>query len=137
MTTDTQGTVMKRGDGADPEVFTEVAEITNVAGFGTSRNEVDVTSLNDLFERIKPGLLRGGSVTLNLNHGESETSHVGLRTDHEAATLRNFQIVTTDDTPVTIEFSAYVMSINMDFSGDDVTRSTVTLKMSDTKPTYT
>ncbi len=138
MATDTQGTVLKAGDGATPtEVFTAVGAITGVSGFGSSRNSIDITALSDTVEKVKPGLERLSEITLNINHDEDDTGHTTLRADYDAKTLRNFQIVTTDATPVTIAFSAYVMSYSWDLSLDDVIRATVTLKPSDTAPTFT
>lgn len=138
MSTDTQGTLLKAGDGATPtEVFTTIGSVTGISGFGSSRNSIDVTSLGDTVEKIRPGLERLNEITLNINHSEADTGHVSLRTDYLAKTLRNFQIVTTDDTPVTIAFSAYIMSYSQETGGDDVVRSTVTLKPSDTTPTFT
>lgn len=137
MATDTQGTVLKAGDGGGTEVFAAVGAITGISGFGASRNVIDITGLSDTVEKVRPGLQRLSEVTINLNHDEDDTTHTSLRADFTSKVLRNFQIVTTDDTPITIAFSAYVIGYSIDVNTDDALRSTVTLKPSDTAPTFT
>jgi len=52
----TQGINLQVGDGASPEVFTTIADVTNHNEFGVSRSRLDTTKLNSNVRTTKPGL---------------------------------------------------------------------------------
>lgn len=58
------------GDGADPEVFSDVAEVTSINGFGFTRAEQDATHLQspDGFEEYIAGMKSGRPVTITMNY---------------------------------------------------------------------
>lgn len=60
----------KLGNGADPEVFTELEEVTSIGEVGKTRNQVDVThfsSPNKTREFIS-GLAQGDEITIECNY---------------------------------------------------------------------
>lgn len=62
------GTQFKRGDGGGVEVFTPLADVTNVSGPGLSRETIDVTSHGspDAWMQFIGGLKDGGEVSLEI-----------------------------------------------------------------------
>ena len=132
----TQGTVIKRGDGASPETFSNIGGITTVSGFTEERTMIDVTTLADTVEKMKAGLTVIAELTLSYIIDETDNEQTGLRADMRAGTLRHFQIVMTDSPATTIEFSALVRSMGPAFERDDVVRGSIVLKPSHVLPTY-
>lgn len=64
------GVTLSRGNGASPELFTDIAEVTDISGPGLARDAVEVThtaSPNRWREFIS-GLKDGGEVSLTMNH---------------------------------------------------------------------
>lgn len=126
---DTQGVVIKRGDGASPEVFTTIGEVNSIQGPGGSATTIDVTNLSSTAKNKKMGLIDEGQVTLEMKLDTADTAQTGLRTDRSNKTLRNFQIVLTDSPATTISFAAYVMSFALATAVDDVVTASVTLEI--------
>ena len=89
------GILLKRGDGASPEVFTTVAEIVSLKPPALSRNEIDVSVHNDGDESKLLGMLRKGQVTGLLNWLPTDATHdsaTGMIADINANTSRNWRI---------------------------------------------
>lgn len=99
------GTLLARGDGASPEVFTTVAEIQAIKPAARSRNEIDVSTHNAGVEEKILGMLRTGQVTGTLNWIPSNATHastsVGMLADLVANTEQNWRI-TFVDSPATV-----------------------------------
>lgn len=69
------GILLKRGDGAAPEVFTTVAEIVSLKPPSLSRNEVDVSNHNEGQEAKILGMLRKSAVTGTCNLLPTDATH--------------------------------------------------------------
>lgn len=110
----TNGTVIKRGDGATPEVFTAVPEVFNIVPPSDESTEINVTHLTSAAKEVKFGLSDNGQVTLQMNYDADDATQEGLRTDKANKTLRNFQIVYPADISETHAFAAYVLSFKVD-----------------------
>lgn len=111
------GIALQIGDGADPEVFTEIAEVTNLTGPGMSAAVIDVTSHdNDSAWREKLAtLLDPGEITLELNFVPTEDTHdatSGLVGDFQGRTRRSFKLVFPDAGSTTWEFAGYVTAFS-------------------------
>lgn len=108
------GTLVQRGDGAVPEVFTTIAEVTNVEPPDDQTEMVEVTHMESpgrYRERI-PGLQDGGEFSCTINFLPSHATHnatTGLLKDKQARTKRNYRIVFPDGLNTTASFAAYVM----------------------------
>lgn len=126
---DAQGVVLKIGDGASPEVFTEIQEVKSIAGPGGSAADIDVTDLSSTGKEFKVGLMDEGEVSFDIHYIPSETTHASLRTARAARTLKNFQIVFTDTPATTWTFAAYVKGFQMSSAVDQVITATVTLRV--------
>jgi len=126
-----QGVVLKRGDGADPEVFTAIGELTGIDGVGSGTSaEIDVTTLSSTAKEFILGLKDEGEVTLTMNLDTANAPQTGLRTDRDNKTLRNFELTLTDSGPTVITFSAYVKNFPLGISVDSQITLSLALRIS-------
>lgn len=130
----TQGITVLVGDGAGPEVFTTIAEVTGFSGPTTEANEIEVTTLASLAKEFIAGLVDNGEVTLEVNAVVKDTQHRQIRQDISNGTVRNYQIDFNDkdglETTSTIyEFAAFVKSFPLSAAADDKLAGTITLRI--------
>lgn len=111
------GSLLKLGDGGSPEVFTTIAEVTEVKTPKIEAKEEDVTSHDSGgWEETIPTLLMGGEIPVKVNWlatdpTQNETTGVlGLILNR---TKRNWKLVLPNATK-TFSFKAWVK----DFEGD-------------------
>lgn len=128
------GTQFKRGDGADPEVFTAIADATGISGPGLSRETIDVTSHDseDGWMEFLGGLKDGGEVTVDVNYQPSD--HDTLVADFEDTAPRNYQLVFPDTDSTTWTIAAILTGFEPDAPYDDKLSASLTFKVSG-KPT--
>lgn len=127
---ESQGMVIKRGNGASPEVFTTIPEVRSISGPDGSANEIDVTDLSSTAKEFRLGLKDEGNITLDMMYIPGNTVHAGLKTDRTNRTLRNFTLTFTDSPATTWSFSAYVQGLAVSNDVDGVTTASVTLRIS-------
>ena len=132
MTTDAisgVGTSFKRGDAASNEVFTAIAEINSISGPTMSRNFIDVTSLDSTggYREFIGSFRDPGTVTLNMNF--TRDGYIQMKTDFEASSSVNYQIVLPDSGNTTLDFTAFVTDLPLDIPLDDKITINVTLKV--------
>ncbi len=128
---ESQGTVLKRGDGAGSEVFTAIGRVVSISGLGNgSSTEIDITDLSSTGKEFLLGLKDEGEITLTLNLDTGDTMQTGLRTDRDSRTLRNFELALTDDASTVISFSALIKTYGIDIGVDDRVPLNVTLRIS-------
>lgn len=125
---ETQGTLIQRGNGADPEVFTTIGEINSFQGPGGSASVIDVTSLDSAAKEKRMGLMDEGQFTFEMNLVPGDTAQDGLRSDRTSRTLRNFKLTLVDSTVIT--FAAYVTGFSISGGVDDKIGGSVTLEIS-------
>lgn len=127
------GTLLKIGDGGGSEVFTTIAEITNITGPGSELETIDVTSHDSTGAKREfiPGLIDMGEFTLSLNFNALATQGFagGLYLDHMSRTKRNFQIVLPTTSSKTGSFAAYVTAFELDAPPDGALTADATLKV--------
>ncbi|NUN51913.1 MAG: hypothetical protein HUU06_03860 [Planctomycetaceae bacterium] len=113
-----KGTVIKRGDGAGPEVFTAVAEVRDISGYEMLLKLAEashLTSDDGMEERkaamkdISPITFSANLIPTNTTVGIDTTTGIGL--DWKNGTLRNFQLVLSDAGAAVIQFAAYVTKL--------------------------
>jgi len=122
------GALLKRGDGGGPEVFTTVAEVTNIGSVETRLSTVDATHMESAdahMEKI-PTLLEAAEVSLELNYLPGDTTQNNLRNDMLNRTLRNFQITIPGSSKV-VAFSAFVTQAGPAFPVDGKMTQNITL----------
>lgn len=129
------GSILKRGNGGSPEVFTAIKETVT---FGLPKPESDdvevthLTSPNRKREYIA-GLIENGEVqaTMNWIPNDPTQDHLtGLLADQKSGVVRNWQALVGTTPIITWSFSGYVKS----FAPDDVEaasplRATLTIKV--------
>lgn len=107
------GTLLKVGDGAAPEVFTNVPDVRRLSGPSVKFDLLDVGSHSspDLFREYIPGWSDGETINAMMNWRPSNTVHKNLRIDSYAATKRNFKVVYPDTPDNTVTCSSYIEQI--------------------------
>lgn len=108
-----QGTLFKHGDGASPEVFTTVPEVTKLSGPSVKGSLLDATSHDspDYWKEYIPGMLDGDNIQADINWRPSNTVHKAIRTACYARALDNFKVVYPDTTDNTVDVPGYVTDI--------------------------
>jgi hypothetical protein len=127
---ESQGMQLKIGDAASPEVFTAIAETSNIDGPGGSATVIDVSDLDSTAREKRLGLNDEGQISFTINYIPSNTQHAALRTARANRTLKNFQLGFTDSPQTTWSFAAYVNGFTISNSVDGVTQANVTLEVS-------
>jgi hypothetical protein len=127
---DSQGMEIQRGTAASPIVWATIPEVSEVSGPGGQAAEIDVTDLSSSAKEFRMGLQDEGQITLSVNYIPQDTVHELLRADRAAQTLTNFQILFTDSPLTTWRFQAYVLGLEVSNSVDDVTKGSITLRVS-------
>ena len=102
------GTILGRGDGASPEVFTNVPQLQRIGSVGQSRGLIDVTNLASTAREYKKAIKDGEEIACLAQYDPDDTVHAGLRADKDAETARNFRVTLVDSPPQTITFAALV-----------------------------
>jgi predicted secreted protein len=128
------GSLLKRGNGASPQTFVTVIEITGISEFGSEAALVDVSNfdspggyreyilgLKDPVEISVTGNFRPDSTT--------QSAYDGLQYDHNSSVIRDFKLVLTTSLG-TYNFSALVKGFKASVPVDGVIGVTFTLKPS-------
>ena len=111
------GSEFQIGDQHSAETFTKVAELNRISGVGWSRDMKDVTTLDDTYQKLLPGLRKGDVVTLDLNFTvanwdrfrdifeteDDETDALDYRTVIKAGAITKY----------TFEFNGFVQGIKL------------------------
>jgi predicted secreted protein len=125
-----KNTQFKRGDGAGTEVFTAIANVTNITPPGLSRETIDVTAHDspDDYMEFLGGLKDGGEASFELNYDPAE--HDVLVADFDDDAPRNYQIVFPDPAATTWQFAGIMTGFEVEAPYDDKLSATVTFKVS-------
>lgn len=125
------GTLLQRGDGAGPEVFTTVDGVRSISGPNQSIETIDVThhtSASD-YREIIPSFISAGEISFELIYDSSDAQHNGLLDDFQARVRRNFKITLPDDGAEVLAFAAYITGFEYMASIDDAVKVNVTLSI--------
>jgi len=119
------GSVIKVGDGGDPETFTTIAEVSSITPSPTQTAEIRVTHLTSPgahSEKIA-GMRDTGPFTLSGNYIPADPSHsraggglIALSTNRE---VRNWQIVLSDEDNTIWTFRGFVSNFQVGEIGAD------------------
>ncbi len=132
------GTTIKMGNGASPEVFSQIANVVTLDGPGETMATIDATHLLSpgfYMEKVA-GLLDGGQVTLMLQFDPAQPTHnlaIGLKHKLSGRILTNFIIdfsLTGLMGDNTIAFSAFVTNLGKSVAVGKLVEQAVTLMLS-------
>jgi predicted secreted protein len=137
------GTKLQRGDGAGPEVFTTIAEMTKVQGTGSKADVIDVTNMDSpsAYREKLVTLLDAGEIAFDGNLIADDATQENVQADFDGRVLHNWKVVLPDDPATSLprghwDFAAYVTSLDFDNQHDK--QSTISGKLTITGPrTYT
>ncbi len=129
-TLQSQGSLFKAGDGASPETFNTVGQITAIDGPSTEVPLVDVSNLSSSAREYNVGLKDEGEFTIPVQYDPSDTGQTRCQTLLDNRTTGNFQIELTDSPATVWTFAAYVKSFTKSATIDDVWKGEITLKVS-------
>ena len=124
-----KGAALQRGDGAEPEVFTTIANTTSIEGPGIERENIDVTAhdtANNYMEFV-PGLVDPGEVEIEVNYDPA--LHDALVADFDDNVPRNWQLVFPDPAATTWSFSAFITAFSPEAPVDDKLAASMTFKV--------
>jgi len=129
------GTLLKIGDGGGTEVFTTIAEVSNISGPGLAMDTIDVTNHSSptAWRQYVAGLKDAGEVSFDINYTPTAATHnatTGLLKDMNDRTLRNFKLVFPDLGATTWTFAAFITGFEPSEPIDDKLTAAVTLKIS-------
>lgn len=127
---ESQGMVLKIGNGLSSETFTTIKEIKTFSGPGGSATVIDVSDLSSTAREKRMGLNDEGQLSFTINYIPSDTQHALLRTQRASRDLTSFQLVFTDAGNTTWDFSAYVNGFSVSGAVDGVVEANVTLEIS-------
>jgi predicted secreted protein len=122
-----QGTIIASGDGADPEVFLEIVEITDFDGPTVSNAQVDVTHLRSTTKQYIAGLRDGGTVSMNGNWVGEDDGQQRVQSDQNTRSTRNYRMTFPDTT--TCIFPANVQTYGISGAVDGAIKCKIELKL--------
>tara|TARA_Y100000310_G_C20252721_1_gene609850 strand:- start:192 stop:605 length:414 start_codon:yes stop_codon:yes gene_type:complete len=124
------GTTVKLGDGASPEVFTALDEVISISGPSETAPIVDVTALDDTARAYLRGIEDGGEVTIECHWDPDDTlGQVAAKTAFVAQTTDNWKITFTDSPASVFSFAAMVIGWATDVTLDQSVKATIGLKL--------
>lgn len=126
----TIGTDLKLGSDLPVPVFASIDGITSINGFGTTRSEIDVTTLKDASKRFRLGLKDNGTLQIESLYDPEVDQHGEIRALNESGEKRTFQLELSDTAPATaFEFDGYVSAWALKAEVDNVYRCTYSIRI--------
>lgn len=114
------GLLLKRGDGAGPEVFVTIGELVEVTPPGIVNPAFEkTTQASTAREYGSTGLVEVEEFTCTINYIPSQTDHgmtSGLAADVKSGAQRNYQLAMPDAGPVVWSFAALVTGFKVQTS---------------------
>ena len=134
------GSLLKRGNGASPEIFETIAEVTNINPPDTEGEDVKVSHMESPggFHEYIPGMQEGGEVSFTINLIPAHPTHnstTGLAADKRTRATKNWKIELAGNV-ATWAFSGYVKGFKVAIPVDDKVAADVTIKVTG-EPTLT
>lgn len=130
------GVLFARGDGASPEVYTNIAEVIDVSPPSMTKDQVEATHTGstDSFREFIPGLKDGGEASITVNFLPSDATQGnasgGLLNDFINLTAAgNFRISFPGSPTVTWTFAATVIGYEVATPLDDRMTAVITFKV--------
>lgn len=129
-----KGTKLQMGDGATPEVFTAVAQVTRISGPSGKAGTRDVTHLDSVVKQKAGTIADWGTITITVLFNPADTGHTGIRDKLKSAALTNFKLQFNDGqtTPASILLPSIVTGWNLTgFEVDGNVEAEIELEIAD------
>lgn len=110
-------------------VFTNVTQVSEISGPDSSKEDIDVTDLDDDARSFLPGLRDEGTVTVTLLMDPNGVTFQALTDQYQLHTTNAFKEVWSDGT--TWPFTGYVNGLSPVAAVGDALRCTVSVKVSE------
>jgi hypothetical protein len=117
--TNSKGTILAKGDGASPEVFTAIVGIQDMPAMSTAKSVKDRTDLSDDIRDYGLGIGEPPQITLTCFWDKTNASQAGLITEHTNETEYNYQVQIQTSPVTTKTFRALVPSYTTPYGGVD------------------
>ena len=107
-----------------------VAEVNSVTGPNSTRNQIDVTSLDSTggYKEFIGGFRDGGEVTLNMNFTKATYGLMQNDFENDDNSVA-YTVLLSDASATTIEFSGFVQSLGFAVPTGDKVTADVTIKV--------
>ena len=120
--------------GGGAEVFTAIAQVSNIGGPGLSLDVEDVTTHDSTaaFEEVVATILRSGEVSIDLVYDPANATHaagVGVLASLKNRILRNFQLIFADSASTVWSFAADVTGFEPSNPHDGSMTASLKLKL--------
>lgn len=123
-----QGSLLKIGNGASPEVFNTVGQLQGFNDVGPQRSVLDATTTESTAREKVSGLIDGGQITNPLLYDPTDTNGQQAMLAALADGLeRNFQIVLPDSPATTVEFAGLVTMFKISGAVDQLIQANITI----------
>ena len=126
---ESQGVLLQLSDDASPEVFTTIAEVSDIQMATGQAAVIDITDLSSTAKEKRMGLADEGQATFTCNYIPANTQHAALKAARSARTRKHFKLVYTDSPNSTDTFYGYVLSLPRNIGVDGVITSNVTIEI--------
>lgn len=124
------------GDGASPEVFTDIAEVFNITPPSETIDIIDATHMKSPGRRREfiPGLIDTGEMSLEMNFIPGGTAETALDAEIGKLVTTNYRITFPDGTTgsATWIFAGFVIGFEPAAPNEDKMTATVTIKVTST-----
>ena len=84
----TQLTTLAYADGASPQVYATLVNVTSISGPTSERGEIDTTDLSSTARENISALIDHGTIDVSLMWDERDTTHAAVRALFDADTER-------------------------------------------------
>jgi len=133
-------TKLQLGNAATPEVFSNVAEITDMSGPSLARDSIETTNHQSTsrYRQFMPGLRDGGEVTFSVNFDPSLGTHdelTGLIAQYNDDVTHNYRIVYPQSDVEGWSLTGFITKFEVKNPIDDKISGDITIKVTG-KPTW-
>ena len=107
---DAQGSYLKMGDAASPEVFTAIGELADIPEIAQMYSERDRTTLADTHQKVHQGLPQSADFSVVVAWNPTDAIQAAMITACTGKTEKNFQLVYASSPVRTKTFTGKIMS---------------------------
>lgn len=126
------GTLLKRGDGASPEVFATIAEVMNISGPGTQADAIEVTHQESIesFREYIGGMKDGGEISFELNFLPANATQGTAGLFGRVGEKDNYQLLLPTSPAYKLTMAAIVTAYEVNADMAEQLKASITLKVS-------